>query len=357
MAKQPDLKTVDDGWYETSDFNFNFKSIQEAFRKALWRTARDGESTPEVPNQMDVDLDVSDANITNVRQLDVNQMNVAGVGFEGFGEQYLFKLNELNCDSGEILTHDADGDPICLEAGDDGEVLKTVGSLIDWAEDIDTDEDTVGVTVQEDGVTVAENVTTIDFLWSDSVLVTTPAADQADVDLRELLLTTLYEDTRDTNDNLTASADDLWGTSSHIKRVDLGLDTNGDGQYYAIMEANNYFLASGSEAPGTWAMSMRFYDNTGTAGTPNSGNSTGLQQGFTDSTAGGALITLKSSIPDGTRFVDFYWSLLAVSPINLTTTDVCGRYVAVFPGTLNGVFETPEGRTDTAAAGPLTCPL
>lgn len=178
VPKQPNLKTVVDGYFNKGVFNYNFDQIAKKFEEFL---SRDGST----PNPMLADLDVSDANITNVNKALVNTFKVDSVPFTGFGEIYVHKLGQLECSAGAILTH-LNGDPVCRAPGANGEVLKTSGSSVVWAEDLDAN--TVGVTVQEDGVTVAENVTNIDFKWTATAtdMVTTPASNQVDLAIEEL---------------------------------------------------------------------------------------------------------------------------------------------------------------------------
>lgn len=181
-AKKPEIETILFGPTEKNKLNKNFKAIADKFEEFLSRAGVD------YPNFMGVNLDVSDATITNTRRLELNVLTVQDVDFTGFGEQYVYKLGLLSCGEGAVITHDPNGDPVCKAPGDNGQVLKTSGESVVWAEDLDTDNDTVGVTVQEDGVTVAENVTNINFLWTETAtpLVTTPASDQVDLAIGEL---------------------------------------------------------------------------------------------------------------------------------------------------------------------------
>ena len=371
MAKQPELKIINDGWYENSDLNFNFKAIANAFENALWRTAADGKSYPTNPNFMDVDLDVSDANITNVRVLEVNSMEVANNAFPGFGSQYVYKFGLLNCTSGAILTHNISGDPICFPPSTDGLVLKTRSAFLNWEEDLDTDTDTVGITVQEDGVTVATNVTNIDFLWTPTVIATTPASNQVDLELTDLLNPVKQSGTGSgsvQSGGFIASASALWGTAAHVRRIDLGADTTSASECSIMLEANNYFLISATPAPGTWAFSTRFYASDGTADRTTVGTQVGTTLGTTDSTSGGAYFNYQRAIPAGVRYVDLYYSLLPVSPLSLTTADVCGRAwwlldngiatTAGFTSTGGVAWNNPNNvGTKTLISGPTACPL
>lgn len=364
MTKQPSLKTIDDGWYETSDLNYNFSQIQEAFENALWRTAPDGESYPTTPNFMDVDLDVSDANVTNVRRLEVTSMEVANEAFPGFDTQYLWKLGQLSCASGAMITHDSSGDPVCLPKGTDGEVLKTIGAYPTWNEDTDTD--TVGVTIQEDGVTVAENVTTIDFKWTNvsyPTLVTTPASNQVDIALDDVYtstITAIWEDTRDTSDlniNPDGPSASLFSSSAEVVRLDLVNDVgisipSTDNEYYFIMESSSW-LETSNESPvgtanatGTWGHAVRFYDNTGTS-TALTGNiinePVGEVAAVNTTTKGGALQTIYCGIPANTRYIDVSKADAFVFPLFVTHAVVDNRYRAVLTAaTKNAGFQSPN---------------
>lgn len=364
MAKQPELKTIDDGWYERQDLNENFRAISKAFEDVLWRSARDGESLPETPNFMEVDFDVSDANITNVRQLIVNSMQVANNVFAGFGdERYVEQLAALSCNDGAIITH-LDGRPVCREAGDNGEVLKSRSGSVQWEEDLDTDTNTVGVTVQEDGVTVAENVTTIDFKWPGGTLVTTPVGNQVDLEM-ELLLGPLFEDTTQADSNLNPSSDVIFNNTSEITRLDLINDvglasvTSAD-QVWAIAEASNGFrdsgLAGGGLSPGQWRVGCKYYQDDGTS-TPGTGTEVVVVKNTQfGNTNGGNLLTFYEKIPANVRYVDFAWSLVVTSPFNLNDTEFCDRYRAIINHASAGTFETPQGYT-SSQTNPKTCPV
>ena len=374
MAKQPELKIINDGWYENSDLNFNFRAIANAFENALWRTAADGESYPTNPNFMDVDLDVSDANLTNVRVLEVNSIEVANQAFPGFGSQYVYKFALLNCTPGAILTHNISGDPICFPPSTDGLVLKTRSDFLNWEADIDTDEDTVGITVQEDGVTVATNVTNIDFLWAPSVIATTPAGNQVDLELTDLLNFWKYgpftgsASAPDTG-GIIASASGLFATAAHVRRLVLPettTDTNSD--CWAVFEGHNYFLIGASPAPGTWGMATRFYGPDGSDDRSTVGTQIGGQLGHTAATAGGNTLTFFRKVNlAGVKYVDVAYSLLAVSPLFLDTTEICHRYVGIFDGPLAAAqgYATPSGvvfansGTSQAAtnSGNTACPV
>lgn len=354
MAKRPKLKTIEDGWYEDSDFNHNFDAIAEAFINALWRVARDGESKPETPNFMESDLDVSDANVTNVNQLYINSATVANKAFNGFGgERYVEKLAALSCNDGAIITH-LNGDPICREPGTDGQVLKSDGSTVVWEEDLDTDTDTVGVTVQEDGVTVAENVTNIDFKWPGGTLITTPAGNQVDLEL-ELLRGALFEDFTQADSNLDPSSSVLFNNVGEVTRVDLindaglaSVPSTAD-EVYVVAEASNGFrdsgLAGGGLSAGEWFLDVRFYENDGTS-TPLSGTEIPVAGTAVLGTSnGGNLLTLFRGVPADARYVDFAWSLIPTTPLFVNTTNFSDRFRAVINAAEYLTYATPQGHT------------
>lgn len=352
MAKQPTLKTVVDGYYNKDVLNYNFEQIARQFEEVL---SRDG----SLPNAMNATLDVSDANVTNVTNMRVTAVTVQSEPFTGFAEQYVYELAGLECSVGAIITH-LDGSPVCLPPSDNGLVLKTINGGLVWSEDLDTDTDTVGVTVQEDGVTVAENVTTIDFVWTGSTpLVTNPSVGQVDIDLEELL-GPLFEDDTQADTNLDPDSGTLFSNPAEVTRVDLAslqgvtLPLVG-GELTALLEASNYFEDSvnAGASTGTWSVGVRFYEDDGTS-TPLTGTLIS-QHSQVGTTAGGNLLTYFRNIPADTRYVDFAWSLVPVFPLNLTLTNFSDRYRAIINQDQNGVFQTPQGHA-TSGARPSTSP-
>lgn len=343
MAKRPELKTVEDGYFQKDIFNYNFEAIATHFGTLLSRE-------PLLPNYMTANLDVSDAHITNVRELRVTSMTVANEAFDGFGgERWVEKLAALDCGEGAIITHNADGDPICRAPGTNGQVLKTIGPTVGWAEDIDTDTDTIGVTVQEDGVTVAENVTEINFITGTADVVTTPATNQVDLDLIEVLGPLWESNLLDPDTNAG-----LFINPAEVLRLDLlsVLDElpSTAGEYYVVVEGSNWFvdtpLGGSDPSDGTWAMDTRFYDDTGTS-TPLTGNeiTLGTEEGEDDTTPGGVLITLFHPVPANARYVDFAWVTLPTVPIVLGEAYFTDRYRALIRGSQVGTFASPQGHT------------
>lgn len=339
MGKQPEIETLLVGYNEKHKLNKNFEAISSKFREMLSRSG-------EQPNHMLVDLDLADATITNVNRLVVNSLQVIDENFTGLADQYIFLLAQLSCTAtGSLLTHGEVGEPICLPIGSPDEALKVSGVRPSWDEDTDT----IGVTVQEDGVTVAENVRTIDFKWTNvnfPTLVTTPASDQVDLaldDVFESTLVALWEDTRDTSDlniNPDGPSAVAFNDPNEVNRLDLVNDVgiaipDEDAEYYVIMETSSRLESNGSPDNGSWTQGVRFYDNTGTS-TP----LTGVQLSATESggsgtedlvstTAGGSLMTNYSPIPAGTRYIDFGKGDAFLFPLFVTTATVDNRYRAV----------------------------
>lgn len=345
MAKQPTIETLLVGYSEKHKLNKNFEAIATKFDEMLSR-----DTTTDTPNFMETDLDVADANITNTNLLVVEVLTIVSTNFTKFSDYYIYLLGKLDCDTpGSIITHDVNGDPECRHPGTNGQVLKTVGGTVQWAEDTDTD--TVGVTIQEDGVTVAENVTTIDFKWTNAIypnIVTTPSSDQVDIALDDVYtasFSAIWEDTTqaDTNINPDGPSASVFSNAAEVVRLDL-VNTVGisipttDNEYYFIMESSSW-LESSVESPagtanaqGTWGHAVRFYDNTGTS-TALTGNQINAPAGEVSSrgttTVGGALQTVYCGIPAGTRYVDVSKADAWLFPLFITHGVVDNRYRAV----------------------------
>ena len=360
MSKQPDLKTITDVWKDKSEMNYNWEQISKAFENTLSRTG-------DTPNAMGDDFDVADANILNVNVYKGENMLLNGWDILGYQAFLMHQINILPwTNAGEIVFAPADNEVSILALGTNGQMLKSSGTLPFWGEDDDTDTDTVGVTVQEDGVTVAENVTQIDFLWTPSVLITTPASNQADIDLQEILNTFVWEDSTDDDTNLDPSGSAMFSSVAETRRLDLFLDAgiadaefglSASDAYYAMAEGNNYFRIGGAAAPGVWAMGFAFFQADGTS-TPNTGTPVGGDDWMSSANTGGDLITFVKGISANTRYVDFYWGLFAVSPGFLTVADFCGRYRSIHTAANNGIHASPTGQTATNSTGAShTCPL
>ncbi len=361
MAKQPVLKTISDGWYTTSDLNANFRAIRDAFENVLSRDAR-----PFVPNYMEVDYDISDATITNVNRLVVQAMTVQSVDFTGFAPIYTYQLGILEDDlsNGSIVSHNSDGEPQDVPVGTNGNVLKISSSYPMWADDLDT----IGITVMEDGVVVAENVTELEFIYPLRTIVTNPVTGQVDVCLT-CLLEALWEDRTQADSNLDPSDDPLFASDAEVTRVDLIADVGlaaeptADNQYYALCEASNYFEDSVTPgaSDGTWNLGIEFFDNTGTSA-PQTGNklppmdpgsSNEDVQGLTD---GGNHLVAWVGIPANTRYVDFSWSLIPTFPLFLTYIGFSDRYRAIVSASQNDTFLTPLSKGYPGGVFPTVTP-
>lgn len=358
MAKQPEIETIEDGYYNKYRLNKNFRSIVEKFDEMLSRRT----TGPETPNFMNVDLDVANANITNVKDASMTLLTIVSENFTGFSDYYVWKLAQLVPTQGDIITHDENGDPILLELGSNGEILRSSGTLPTWGADTDTD--TVGVTIQEDGVTVAENVTTIDILWNNityPTIVTTPAGNQVDIALDDVYTSTIsaiWEDgPNELDSNVTPSGPSavIFNIPGEVTRIDLindvGLSAvpSSDNEYYVILETSNLVEDSSGPPPavGTWENGVRFYDNTGTT-TPLTGVRLLAPAGEIDAnegtTDGGNLLTTYCGIPAGTRYVDFDHADAFLFPIFATYARVNPRYRAIVSaGAKNANFQSPEG--------------
>lgn len=354
MAKIETLETLSTGYYNKDKLNQNFQRIMDAFQNCVSLDA-------STPNFMTAEFDIADANITNVNQLYLNELIIGTTTFAGFSNHYVGKLAALSCSTGGMITHE-NGDPVCVEPGTDGQVLKVSTGMPVWAADIDTD--TVGVTVQEDGVTVAENVTTIDFKWTNAAyptLVTTPAGNQVDIALDDVYtstITALWQDTRST-DNLNINPDGpsatIFANVAEVNRLDLVNDVGisvptSHSEYYVIAETSNLIEDSSGPPPavGYWTLGVRFYDATGTS-TPLTGvqlnppaTDTGYdtRQGSTD---GGNLLTVYCAIPANTRYIDFAHADTALFPLFITYASIDNRYRAVVSAAAkNADFQSPN---------------
>lgn len=360
LPKQPEIQTLSDGYNQKHKLNQNFKSIQDKFETVLQRTAF-------TPNYMDVNLDIADANITNVLSVQVESISVLDEPFTSLSDYYVYRLGLLNCNEGDIITHDTDGDPTCLVPGAEGEVLKTIGSTVAWAEDLDTDTDTdtVGVTIQEDGVTVATNVTEINFELAGKTFATVPTAAQVDLALAELI-GPFFQDTDQADTNLDPD-DANFADANQVTRLDIVNDAGvsiptTDNEYYVVAEASNYFESTGPvPTAGVWSLGVRFYDSTGTA-TSLTGNQL-TTPGFEDDLAsatnndGGALLWVFCGVPADTQYIDFGWGLIPTIAISLQTVDFSDRYRALVPASARDTFQTPQGNGyPTGQAAQITDP-
>lgn len=173
MAKAPTLTTITAGQYDSVTITANFDAIVTAFDNTV---SRDGSA----PNAMAGNLDMNSYDIINVGTMDVASLTVNSVDITDVVSNPLNGLSPVN---GDILYYNA-GAWNLLNIGSDGQVLKVSSSLPAWGTDTDTD--TVGVTVEEDAVSVQTNVTIINFVTgvqATGPIVSSPGAGQVDVDL------------------------------------------------------------------------------------------------------------------------------------------------------------------------------
>ena len=322
MAKQPDIKTIVDVWKDKSAMNYNWEQISKSFENTLSLDA-------STPNAMDDDFDIADSNITNINQWTGEQLLLNGTSILSYEQLLLLKLANIDwTTAGEIAYAPADDEIDNLTIGADGKMLKSDGSLPYWGEDNDTDEDTVGVTIQEDGVELATNVTNLDILYAAQTIVTTPAADQVDIDLAQTANPVLQEGynagTTTTGGLPYGYSEIIWTNSASVRRIDLGADTVTGTEYAVTMEQQNYFFISASPAPGVWAFSTRFYASDGTADRTTIGTQISGELGTSNSTAGAAKFGFQRMVNvAGVRYVDINWVLNPVSPGFLTVADLC----------------------------------
>lgn len=172
MAKQPTLTTISTGYYSTETLTANFNAIASQFDNTV---SRDGSA----PNTMLGDLDMNSYDIINVGDIDVGSLTINGVLIT---DVVANPLNGLTPSDGDLLYWDGSAWTL-LSVGSNGQVLKLAGGLPAWGTDNDTDTDTVGVTVEEDGSNIEDNVTVINFITNGAGVVSSPAAGQVEVDL------------------------------------------------------------------------------------------------------------------------------------------------------------------------------
>lgn len=176
MAKQPDLTTLTSGYFSTETLNANFDTIAAHFDNFV---SRDASS----PNTMLGDLDMNSNDIINVGDIDVATLTIDGVDVTSVINN---PLNALSPSEGDILYWNGSAWTL-LSVGTDGQVLKLTGGVPAWGTDNDTDTDTVGVTVEEDDVSVQTEVTIINFITNGAGIVTSPSPGVVDVDLEAYL--------------------------------------------------------------------------------------------------------------------------------------------------------------------------
>lgn len=166
MAKQPTITTTTSGYASADAINLNFTNIQSQFDNTVSRDA-------SAPNAMAGDLDMNDNDIINVGSMDVatltvNQVDLSDI-FTDTGNAG--DINALTLVTGDLLYYNGTN-IVRLPIGSTNEALKVSGGLPVWGEDLDTDTDTVGVTVEEDGTPIQTNVTIVNFITGGAGIVT-----------------------------------------------------------------------------------------------------------------------------------------------------------------------------------------
>jgi len=180
MAKLPTITELLTGYFSLATLNANFVALRDQFTNVV---SRDGST----PNTMLGDLDMGDNDIINVGEIDVGTLTVQGINITNYITSANGAANDINgltLVQGDILYYDGTN-IVRLPVGTTGQALKVSGGVPAWGTDIDTDTDTIGVTVEEDDVAVETNVTTINFITGGG-LVTSPTAGTVEVDMTGL---------------------------------------------------------------------------------------------------------------------------------------------------------------------------
>lgn len=168
MAKRPEIQFVNSGHISTEVLNSNFQNVQERFDNVI---SRDGSE----PNTMLGDIDFNSNDVLNVGRLDTATLTVNNIDLETYIGQSgnTADLNSIVFADGDILYHDGTN-LVVLNIGAAGLALKVngAGTGLEWAADTDTDNDTLGVNVEENGVSTGTNVRTLDFTTLSGTAVT-----------------------------------------------------------------------------------------------------------------------------------------------------------------------------------------
>ena len=177
MPKKPTITTLASGFFSTETLNANFTALRDAFELFVSRDAA-------TPNTFLGDLDMNNNDILNVGQIDVANLVVNNVDLDTYlgRTSYTGDINGLTLVDGDLLYFNGTN-IVRLPIGTDGQVLKVVSGVPTWAADLDTDTDTIGVTVEEGGTEIETEVTTINFVTGGAGAVTSPSAGVVNVDL------------------------------------------------------------------------------------------------------------------------------------------------------------------------------
>lgn len=328
MSKLPDILPISSGSQSTSDINFNLDSIHKKFESLL---SRDG----EIPNFMLRALDVSDAEITNVRETNVRTMTVDLGDPNRIADYLMYRIYLLDMQAGDILYAPANNDITHLFIGTQDQLLRVSDGLPVWGA---PDQNTVGVDVYEDGVLVLANVRTIDFIQPDQTVCTDVPPDQVDIELDNLFGFALWEDRRNI-DNPTNIYSHL-GSGNEFTSVDLITDVQltrtqiDSGEYYFLQALNHEIRDSvgDPEASGTWQLRFNFHDeDDNLIVSPH-----GVLQ---DDTPGGGPLLHHYPIPPGTRKIYSRFNGIPLFPIFVTFAEIYYKYRRV--GRLPVVLDIP----------------
>ena len=266
----------------------------------------------------------------------MDTLNVSGIDYTAIRDLLMYDIAQLPLVASDILYAITDDVISNLPVGAEGQMLKVTNGLPYWGEDIDTDIDTVGITVQENGVTVAENVVNINIIHPTQTVVTTPTTAQVDIDIQQLLGAVVFEDTDQLDTNLNPEPTIGTGVTTLDLFTTLGIIA-GTGEYYFMAEGSNAFLDSVSGVgTGTWGLKVAFRDNAGAA------ISDVIVSGSTD---GGNLLNNNLAVPNLTRYIDTYWWLIPLYPLFLTKADFSDRYRLLYTASGYGVQASPTGKT------------
>jgi len=175
MAKQPSLTLLTSGYYSQETITANFEAIRDQFDNTV---SLDGST----PNTMLGDLDMNSYSIINVGDIDVATLTINGIDVTSIINN---PLDGLTPTLGDLLYWNGSSWAL-LPVGTEGQVVKSVGGVPEYGDDIDTDTDTVGITVEEDGVSIQTEVTVLNFvtgLQATTPVVTVDVSNNVTVDL------------------------------------------------------------------------------------------------------------------------------------------------------------------------------
>lgn len=305
MAKRPDRRVIRGGYLDASDINHNFQKIEEAFDQTL---SRDGST----PNAMDTDLDVADATITNINVANVNETRLNGVDLVTAltdPSNVAVCFGGITLQAGDLLYWDEQAECLArLPVGSPGQMLKSLGpgNGLRWEDDIDTDTDTIGVNIYENGVLRGENVRTINWIAdgaAGSWITGTPPSLSFDL-VAGAGAGCFFEDTRIATDPVNGNiGGESTGFTNHttLDLTTLGFTTlELAGNLGAEIEYGiSYTLAGGPpgfENEGESLIQIRFRDN--------SGSQLAVDSRFFDGDAPTNDNYETVALPTGTRYID-----------------------------------------------------